>query len=121
MLVRLALSLLLNIDLPKKGPGYIDLAQAEAGMQRAARAVDNMLALYENRRRLTSSLSKSRISLPSNRSFERFDTARDAIQGPRLADDAYVFWNQGYFDVLLEYAIESDKSAFALHFNVAPA
>lgn len=120
VLVRLPLSLLLNIDLPKKGPGYIDLAQAEAGMQRATRAVDNMLALYEGGRRLTSSLGKSRISMPSDRSFERFDTARDAIQGPRLADDAYVFWNQGYFDVLLEYAIESDKSAFALNFNVAP-
>lgn len=120
VLVRIPLSLLLNIDLPKKGPGYIDLAQAEAGMQRATRAVDNMLVLHEDRRRLTSSVSKSRISLPSDRSFERFDAARDAIQGPRLADDAYVFWNQGYFDVLLEYVIQSDKSAFALNFNVAP-
>lgn len=118
--VRVPLSLLLNIDLPKKGPGYIDLAQADAAMQRAARAVDTMLELSADGQRLSSSASKARISLPSDRSFERFDSARDAVQGPRLPDDAYVFWNQGYFDVLFEYPIQSGKAAFALNFNVAP-
>ena len=120
MLVRLPLSLLLNIDLPKKGPGYIDLAHAEEGMQRAAQAVDSMLSLTADGRRLPSLTGKGRISLPSDRSFERFDTARDAVQGPALPADAYVFWNQGYFDVLLEYATPSDRSALALQIDVAP-
>lgn len=120
MLVRLPLSLLLNIDLPKKGPGYIDLAQADEGMQRAATAVESMLTLTANGRQLPSSGSKARISLPSDRSFERFETARDTVQGPPLPADAYVFWNQGYFDVLLEYPIQSAGSAPTLHFNIAP-
>ena len=119
MLVRLPLSLLLNIDLPKKGPGYIDLAQAGEGMQRAAHAVDSMLGLTADGRRLPSLSSKGRISLPSDRSFERFDTARDTVQGPALPADAFVFWNQGYFDVLLEYAAPSDQSALALQIDVA--
>lgn len=123
MLVRLPLSLLLNIDLPKKGPGYIDLAQADEAMQRAAQAVGSMLTLTTNGRQLPSSGSKARISLPSDRSFERFDTARDTVQGPPLPADAYVFWNQGYFDVLLEYPVQSAGSAGSapsLHFNIAP-
>jgi hypothetical protein len=120
MLVRLPLSLLLNIDLPKKGPGYIDLAQADEAVQRAAQAVESMLTLTANGRQLPSSASKARISLPSDRSFERFETARDAVQGPPLPADAYVFWNQGYFDVLLAYPFQPAGSAPSLHFNIAP-
>ena len=120
VLVRVPLSLLLNLDLPKKGPGYIDLAQADAVMQRAAGAVDKALEVYEDGRRLSTASTRARISLPSDRSFDRFDSARDLLQGPRLPDDAYVFWNQGYFDVFLDYPVTSGASRFALNFQVAP-
>lgn len=120
VLVRVPLSLLLNIDLPKKGPGYIDLAQADAGVERAAAAIDKVLEIYEDDQRLSSAGRQARISPPSDRAFDRFDSARDLVQGPKLPDDAYVFWNQGYFDTLVEYPIRSDKSRFSLRFNVAP-
>lgn len=120
VLVRLPLALLLNIDLPKKGPGYIDLAQVQAGIDRAIAATDKGISVYEEGRQLLLMSGKGRISLPSDQSFENFATAKALVQGPKLPDDAYVFWNQGYFDAYLEYQIDSAQSSFTMDFNVSP-
>jgi HupE / UreJ protein len=120
VLVRLPLALLLNLDLPKKGPGYIDLAQVEPGIVRAIAAADKGIDLSENGQRLTLARGEGRISLPSDRSFDNFEGARTLLRGPKLPDATFVFWNQGYFDAYLEYAIKSAKSSFALDFKVAP-
>lgn len=120
VLIRLPLALLLNIDLPKKGPGYIDLAQVDAGILRAVAAADKEISVYENGTKLSLMKGQGRISLPSDRSFEDFDSALASLQGPRLPSDVYVFWNQGYFDAQLEYSITSAESSFTLDFNVSP-
>jgi hypothetical protein len=62
----------------------------------------------------------ARISLPSDRSFDTFDSARALLRSPRLPHTTYVFWNQGYFDAHLEYPIRSPQSSFAVDFHVAP-
>jgi hypothetical protein len=120
VLVRLPLALLLNIDLPKKGPGYIDLAQVEAGIARAIAATDKGIDVYEDGRQLSPVSGTGRISLPSDQSFEDFESAKTSLLGPKLPDDAYVFWNQGYFDAYLEYPIDSAQSSFTIDFNVSP-
>lgn len=120
VLVRMPLALLLNIDLPKKGPGYIDLAQVEPGLQRAIVAAGKGFELTEDGQTLTMARGIARISMPDDRSFDSFDAARALLTGPRLPVDSYVFWNQGYFDAWLEYPIKSAKSSFALDFKVAP-
>lgn len=121
VLLRMPLGLLLNADLPKQGPGYLALGQIDDGLQRALRAVDQEVGWYENGRRLVPSQGRARISLPSDTAFRSFDGARALIDGPPLPASSYVFWNQGYFDAHLEYAIESGDSTFALEFRVAPA
>ena len=60
--VRLPLSMLLNIGLPKRGPGYIDLAESDAALARAAAAAADALALFENEQRLAPDASSSRLS-----------------------------------------------------------
>lgn len=121
VMLRLPLSLLLNVDLPKQGPGYLALSQIDEGLARAVVAADRNIIWFENGRRLALSASAARISLPSDRSFADFESARAHVNGPRLPDTAYVFWNQGYFDAHLEYRIESPRPEIALDFRVAPA
>ena len=40
VLLRVPLSLLLNVDLPKQGPGYLALADIDEGLSRAVGAAD---------------------------------------------------------------------------------
>ncbi len=55
------------------------------------------------------------VSLPSDRSFGSYDSALAHVMGPRLPSDMELYWNQQFLDVLLEYAIASDRSAFSIH------
>ena len=120
VLLRVPLALLLNIDLPKQGPGYLALAEIDEGVARAVAAADKDIRWLENGRPLALVASTARISLPTDSAFGSYGTALALVHGPRLPTSEYVFWNQGYFDVHLEYAIESPRSAFTLDFRVSP-
>ena len=121
VLVRVPLDLLLNLDLPKRGgPGFIDLAHVESKFPVAITATTKGLEFFEDGKALARSHGQGRISLPSDKSFESFDTALASVQGPKLPESTDVFWNQGYFDAYLEYPIASAQSSFALDFFVAP-
>ena len=120
VLLRLPLTLLLNIDLPKHGPGYLALPDIEDGLARAVAAADKDVRWLENGRPLALVASTARISLPTDPAFASYRTALALLHGPRLPSTEYVFWNQGYFDAHLEYAIQSPQSAFTLDFRISP-
>jgi hypothetical protein len=113
-LVRLPLEMLLNINLPKRGPGYLDLERVDEGMTRAVGAVTRDFVLHENGARLVPDHAAMRISLPSEEASGSYEQARAHIAGPPLPPTTNVFWNQGYFDVHLRYPIGSADSDFAL-------
>jgi hypothetical protein len=112
--------MLLSMNLPKRGVGYLDLALIDERLQASAAATAKQLVLYENGERLTPSRAAARISLPSDRSFETYDTALANIAGPKLPGSADVFWNQGFFDAHLEYPVGSARSDFSLDMRLAP-
>ena len=120
LLVRVPLTLLLNLNLPKRGPGYLELTQVDERIPDAAAAVARDLAVFEDGKPLSPTASAGRISLPSDRSFESYQRARENIAGPRLPEATNVFWNQGFFDVHLQYPIRSERSDFALEFFAPP-
>jgi len=120
VLLRVPLTLLLNVDLPKHGPGYLALADIDEGLARAVRGADKDIRWLEDDRLLTLAASSARISLPSDTSFGSYASALALLRGPRLSPREYVFWNQGYFDAHLEYPIKSPSSAFSLDFRVSP-
>jgi hypothetical protein len=119
-LLRVPLVMLLNLNLPKRGPGFLALDHMGEALPKAAAATAREIVLYEEGVPLTYASAKTRISQPSDRSFERYDTARELIAGPALPADTEVFWNQGYFDVAFEYPIRSVNSDFSLDLRVAP-
>ena len=117
LLIRIPLSAMQEVDFPRRGPGYLEVSRADEALRNATRLwlVDN-LAVFENGVRLPAPrIAQARISLPSDRSFSSYEQALAHLNGPRLADDLDLYWNQQMMDVLLEYPIRSDVSEFAVH------
>jgi HupE / UreJ protein len=117
LLVRMPLLALQDVDVPTRGPGYLDVSRADLALRNAAKLwVIGQIDLYENDGRLAApTVAHARVSLPSDRSFASYEQARAHVEGPRLADDLDLYWNQQMLDVLVEYPIRSDRSAFSIH------
>ncbi len=120
VVLRVPLELMLNVDLPKRGNGYLDLARIDDALPRALAAVTKDIVFLDGGQALALAGGQARIALPSDRSFESFDQAAAAIRGERLPAATDVFWNQGSFDALLEYRLASATPDLALDFSVAP-
>lgn len=120
VVLRVPLELLLNLDLPKRGAGYLDLPHVEGRLGEAIAATAKDIEFFEDGRRLAVVRGQGRISLPSDRSFESYARALELLRGPKLAPGTDVFWNQGYFDAHIEYPIGSAPADFAVDFHVAP-
>ena len=119
--LRVPTVMLLSMNLPKRGPGYLDLARIDPSvLQTAATTTAKEIGLYENGQRLQPDRTAARISRGADRSFDSYASALASIEGPRLPDDTEVFWNQGYFDAHFEYPIGSERSDFSLEMQLAP-
>ena len=78
--------------------------------------ITESLKFYENGEELIDKeLQRTRVSLPSNRSFSSFDVALANLMSPPLDDSTDLFWRQGVLDVLVTYPIESEDSDFSVN------
>lgn len=116
LLVRLPMAAMREVDFPLRGPGYIDLARADAALATAAKLwVADSVDVFENGVKAGYPVVAAvRISLPSDKSFTSYDTAIAHATGPRLDPALELYWSQQYLDALLEYPIASDAAAFSL-------
>jgi hypothetical protein len=117
LLLRVPLSALREVDVPLRGPGYLDLARADAALRNAATLwLANSIEILEVEERLASPrLIDARVTLPSDRSFGSYEEALAHLRGPRLPASMDLFWNQQLLDVLFEYPIRSERSDFSIH------
>ena len=116
LLVRVPLAAMREVDVPLRGPGYVDLARAEPALRTAAQLwlTDN-LELTENGTRLANpTVAAVRISLASDRSFGDYAQALAHLHGARIPESSDVFWSQQLLDAQLEYPIASERSDFAI-------
>ena len=116
LLVRVPLAAMNEVDFPRRGPGYLDLARAEPALRHAATLwVADNVDLYEGEVRLPyPRLAEVRVSLPSDRSFGTWADALAHVTGPPLPENLELYWNQQLLDILLEYPIGFDRSSFAI-------
>jgi hypothetical protein len=116
LLVRVPLGAMRDIVFPLREPGFLELARADAALQDAARLwVAGGIGVYEDDAFVgPPSVVSTRVSLPSDRSFQTYDDALAHVMGPPLAPDTGLIWNQALLDVLLEYPIASDRSRFSI-------
>ena len=120
LLVRVPLVLLSSFGLPKRGPGYLDLARIDDKLKRVAAATARQIELRDEGIALIPVARKARISVLSDRSFTSYATARATLDGPPLPVETDLFWNQGFFDTELEYPLRSSDPHLSVRMNVAP-
>jgi hypothetical protein len=109
--VRVPLILLSQLDLPKRGPGYLDLARIDPALDRAGEKVaSELLRFYEDEERLAPVAMQHRVSLASEKAFDTYDEAIRHIGSQDLRASENVFWNQGFFDVELAFPIGSSNA-----------
>ena len=114
LVLRVPLIMLTNINLPKRGPGYIDLGAVGERQERAERAVAEGFRIEADGQELQPVSIASRISQPSDRTFSTIDSAISAIEGPPLEASESVFWNQGFFDVRIAFEVPDGGADFSL-------
>jgi hypothetical protein len=116
LLVRAPLKAMRDMDVPMRGPGYLDLDRVDQVLHDAATLwIGDYVQVYEGDTLLSKPMVRAaRVSLPSDRSFESFDLAYAHIVGDRLPADTELYWEQGLLDVAFEYPIGSDRSEFSI-------
>src|SRR5260370_27381422 len=121
VLVRAPLKAMRDMEFPKRGPGYLDLARIDPWLPDAATLwLANFIDLYEGDRKLPSPrVAATLVSLESDKSFASYDAALAHVTGVKLPVDTDVYWNQVMLDALFEYPIRSDQSEFAVHPGLA--
>lgn len=119
--VRVPLSSMRDMDLRVRGPGYVVPSEADAAIRDAAQVwIAGYLSIFENGRRLEGErIVAARIGVPSDRSFSNYQDALASAQAPRLPDNLDLIWDQALLDVLIEYPIESETSAFSIEPHLA--
>jgi hypothetical protein len=121
LLVRAPLKAMRDIEFPKRGPGYLDLARVEPFLHDAATMwVADAVEIYESESRLPRPrLVAVRASIESDRSFASYEEAVAHVAGPRLPAGMEVPWEQVLLDAWLEYPIQSDQSDFSIRSGLA--
>lgn len=116
LVIRVPLRALRDIEFPKKGNTFLDIANADKELRVAAMVwVPSSLELYENDQRLENPiLTAVRISLPSDRSFASYEAAVARLRDPPLPADTELPWDQGVLDASFEYPIQSAAGEFSV-------
>src|SRR6267143_1808338 len=115
-LLRIPLKAMREVEFPKRGPGYLDLARIDEYLRDAA---TQWIAQFTEINEGSTPLPKpaivdARVSLESDKSFASYEQALAHVRGPKLTD-ADLYWDQVMFHVLMDYPIQSDRSEFAIH------
>jgi len=116
LLIRVPMAAMRDLDLPLRGPGYLDFSRLGPQMTNAARIwIADYIRLYENDQELPEeTIVATRVSLPSDRSFVSYDSALAGIHAPVLPPETEVMWNQLRLDVELQVPITSERSRFSI-------
>src|SRR6266849_4214039 len=116
LLVLVPLKAIRDVDFPRRGAGFLDLARADAALHNAATLwISDNIELYEGDVRLAHPrLVDARVSLESDKSFASYEQALAHVTGPRLPSNMELYWEQGLLDVLFDYPIGSDRSNFSI-------
>jgi hypothetical protein len=120
LLIRVPLAAMIEVDFPRRGGGYLDLARAEEALRGAAKLylTDNITVLENDAPLAAPQIRQMRVSLAGDDSFRSYAEALAHVEGPPLPTDLELSWNQQLLDVLLDYPIQSDQSRFALQWRV---
>ena len=115
-LVRVPLGALRDYDFPQRGPGYLQIDEADGLIRDAAMQwIGDYVTLQEDGRDLGPlRLAAMRVSQPGDRSFADYERALANVNAPPLRPDIELFWRQAAIDLLFELPIRSELSEFSI-------
>ena len=116
LLVRVPMKAMREVDYPKRGAGFLDLARADAALRNAAALwISDSVELYQGDARIgPPRLVAARVSLESDKSFASYEQALAHVTGAPLPRGLELYWEQGLLDALFEYAIAPDRADFSI-------
>lgn len=116
LLLRVPLEAMRDVSFPLRGPGYIDVVEAEPYLRDAAEIwLANFIRIYADGELLDQwRIDATRLSLPSDRSFADYERAYAHVVGPSLSAATELYRNQALLDVLLRYPLGSDTAELAI-------
>src|SRR5262249_16293779 len=117
LVIRVPLHILKSAKFPMRGR-EIDLTDG-AAIQRALKQLGQQITIWEADQRLAPSGTIGRLTLPSDRSFERYADAVIHVARP-VAPGTIIYADQGYLDTHLTYSISSPNSRFMIQTTIAP-
>ena len=118
LVVRAPLFLFKQVRFPVKG-AEVDVANAGPAMERALTALQDNVALFADGKRLATTSSGGRLSLPSDRSFETYDRAVEHV-ATAYDPDIGIYVDQGYVDARFSYALPYADARLSVSTSVAP-
>ena len=118
LLIRVPLEAMRDMNFPTTGPGYLELEKMpEHTMDAAEIWLGNFIDIYEEKNKIKDwQIEKTRISLPSDRSFGQYNTAYNNMFSPPL-NNTLIHYQQALLDVLITYPIELSSSKFSADIN----
>ena len=122
VLVRAPMQSIRDMVFPQRGTGFLDLERAAPMLPGVATLwISDFLELYEDGEPVTKKprVAATRISLESERAFVSYQSALALLQGPPLANDVNVDWNQTLLDVWFDYPIRSERSRLSIRSELA--
>ena len=116
LLLRVPLTAMQDIVFPTRGPGYLEIDLADPQLEEGAVLwIAQPLQLFEGGTQLPQpEIAAIRASIPSDRSFQEYDTALEHVFSPKLPNEIEMVWQQAMLDVLFEYPIQSETSEFSI-------
>ncbi len=116
LLLRVPLTAMQDINFPTRGPGYLEIDQADPQLEEGAVLwLAEPMQLLESGTRLPfPEIAAIKVSIPSDESWREYETALEHVFGPKLSNEIDLIWQQAMLDVLFEYPIESEASDFSI-------
>ena len=117
-LIRIPLTALETVGFPLT-ERELDLANAGPAIQSVLGELRRDVVIEEDGRVLAPSQAVGRLSLPSDRSYQSYDTAVRHV-GEGMPTGMTIYAEQGFFDAHLTYPISSPDARFAIRSNAFP-
>jgi len=118
LVIRVPLDLLRSVQFPLNGHVY-DPAASGPASDLALRGIAQGIDIRENGVRLVPVVAVGRLDLPSDRSFDEYDSAVAHAAEP-VEPRTEIYFDQGFFDAHLVYPIASPNSLFTIQTTLAP-
>lgn len=119
LLIRVPLEAMRDMNFPVKGPGYLALDKMPELSRDAAEIwLGNFVDVYVDEQKIMDwSIEKTRISLPSDRSFASYQQAFNSFSSMPLSETTLLHHDQALLDVWITYPLKTDNTNFSIDLN----